>query len=1018
MSMSVTFYNLKFKNFWWTIAFILLIQLSATYAAPVKLDNYGTMDRLQLVRQQINLLKNRLSQSERELTELQQQHDQAVSAFDIEKSSKHLLDKASLDILVYKSNLDSVNIELTDCQQTIGWLNKNIQETENQLNVLNIFGLKASKNELMNVEILRSDLSYQQKLLALEKNRISYLRELHTVINAILTLKNEHYQRLSTLLKSRKMLLIKQQQVKDELAYQEQQSYWLQELNVLYARIAKIDPSNAKDAYSNTERDIFYANENANYAYIESLIARYKDQIQQMKLSILKSTSISLLNEINDQVQSLTKQVNRLESVLGSRIKVLQQHVSELSHRKKKSEKMMIYTEKLSDVVHQYQSADKELIQLTTNLTDFRTSLEKSIQEELSSRQGFPVFELKTMIDLGKEMLKVPTLSFQIIKSLYNKLTIGFQSTGLLGWGLFIFAEFFILFGYLFLRKILQAVLESSVEWRDKVDSKWLSLNLLERNLLTLFVIGNTVSIFYFFAVPTQNFIFIVYLSLVWLSFKSFMQIARLCLVETTHDPDGHHMRLFRRLRWVIIVSGIITAITVFVHLLPLIYELKSLTDRLFLLVLMLISLMFLRSWDVLPNLMLTHIDANHPYLQKSIRLIGRLIPLLIFGNSLIGLFGYLNLILTVSWYEGIFLIVLIGYLILRGLLSDGMEQLSRIMIQYVSNGWLWTEAFLKPLDKVLRIALFLSAWVVLFLLYGWDKQSPMVEQLMRLLHYKLASVLNTTITPLSILELLVVISIFYWTAKWTREFVYRLLLSRTKDLGIRNSIAILSQYSVVVIGIFICLRVLGVDLTALAAVAAMFAFGVGLGLRDLANNFASGFLLLLERPLRVNDIVNVNGIEGEVINIGSRAVTVRTWDYMELVIPNAEIFNKSFMNWTARDNIVRSVTQIKISRHDNPHEVKIMIQNVVGDHKDVLKDPIPEVYLKEIDDSVMVFELRYYVNIRQVKSRTSVMSAVLMSIWDSFARHGIKPPHPKREIVLKRGAHKTEIIGQLDSPN
>ena len=83
---------------------------------------------------------------------------------------------------------------------------------------------------------------------------------------------------------------------------------------------------------------------------------------------------------------------------------------------------------------------------------------------------------------------------------------------------------------------------------------------------------------------------------------------------------------------------------------------------------------------------------------------------------------------------------VLIGYLILRGLLSDGDGAISRLVIQYVNNGWLWTEAFLKPVDKVLRITLFLTGWAVLFLLYGWDKQSPIVERLTRLLHYQISS--------------------------------------------------------------------------------------------------------------------------------------------------------------------------------------------------------------------------------------------------------------------------------------
>ncbi len=89
--------------------------------------------------------------------------------------------------------------------------------------------------------------------------------------------------------------------------------------------------------------------------------------------------------------------------------------------------------------------------------------------------------------------------------------------------------------------------------------------------------------------------------------------------------------------------------------------------------------------------------------------------PLLLLINSLIGLSGYVNLVSTVSWYEGIFIVVLAGYLVLRGLLGDAMEKVSRLLIRHVTNGWLWTEAFLKPIDRVLRITLFLFAWASSF---------------------------------------------------------------------------------------------------------------------------------------------------------------------------------------------------------------------------------------------------------------------------------------------------------------
>lgn len=984
---------------------LMMFQSALAVATPDVANNDTTIDRIQVVKQQINLLKSRLTQSEHELKNLQNEHNKQVSQLSLEKVNKNLLDKANLDISVAKSNLDSINIELTDSQQSITWLEKNIQEIDNQLNVLNMFNMKLAGNSIVSPHELRADSAYQKKLLQLEKNRVESLSSLQKVASEILQFKKDRYNFIYTLLKSHNMLLVKQQRMKDELMYQELQNQWLQQVSTLSGMIAKIDPTKSresKNSYTELERGIFYANESANYAYIQSLIARYKDQLQQMKLTILKSNSISLLNEMGDQIQTLSKQISRLNTVLDSRVKLINKHITYLSQKKEVTEQITSYLKKLDKINNQYQTSATLLKELTASAFEFRVNLDKALQNELSSRQGVPVFEMKTLFDIGKELLLLPPLAFQVIISLSTTLIKAFRSTSILAWSIFIFYQGALLFGLLFLHRILSFLQNRQSPWRDAINSKWISLQWLKRNFMDFAIIGNIIGSMFFFHVPLKNYIFVSYLSLVWIIAKSILTVARICLVETTHHTAGHDVKLYQRLRWIVIVGGTIIALTVFVHQLPLIYELKMLCGQLCLLFLSIVSLLLLRSWDVIPNLVLISTETQHPYLQKSIRLLGVLIPLLMLGNSIIGLMGYMNLVMTIAWYESIFLAVLIVYLIVRGLLTDTMEQASHLMIQYVSNGWLWTEAFLKPLDKILRIFLFLFACGSLFVAYGWDKQSPIVVWLNWLIHYQLINLWNTAITPLSLIELFILTSVFYWSAKWIREFVYRALSAHTKDMGIRNSLSILSQYTVVFLGIFVCLRVLGINQQALGMIAGGLAFGIGLGLRDLANNFACGFLILLERPLRVGDIVNISNIEGEVIHIGSRAITVRTWDHMELVVPNVEIFNKSFTNWTAKDNIVRTVVPIKINRYDNPHEVKIIIHNVVAAHKGVLSEPAPEVFLKEMNDTVMDFELRFFVNIRQVPSRISVTSAVLMNIWDAFAKHGIKPPYPQHEIFLR----------------
>src|SRR3990167_2521594 len=333
------------------LVFILIIILASNvlYAEP------KTIDRIQLAGQQISMLKNRLTQTEQELTTLQREHDQQVSQLTLEKASKNILDKAALDISVAKSNLDSTTIELVDTQQSVNWLEKNIQEIDNQLNIMAMFGLKTAQDEILNKQSLHSDLVYQQKLLTLEKNRVQYLQNLQNNLKNIVQFKHEKFNRIENLLKSRNMLLIKQQQMRDELFYEEQQNQWLEKLNILYNEISKIDPVQSRIQYSMLERDIFFANESANYAYIQSLIARYKDQIQQMKLTVLRSNSISLLNEVSDQAQILTKQIHKLNNVLDSRIKLLSKHITSLSAKKNTNQKIRTYLQNLSTLNDRYQ---------------------------------------------------------------------------------------------------------------------------------------------------------------------------------------------------------------------------------------------------------------------------------------------------------------------------------------------------------------------------------------------------------------------------------------------------------------------------------------------------------------------------------------------------------------------------------------------------------------------------------------------------------------------------------------
>jgi potassium efflux system protein len=959
------------------------------------------LDKTQVVLQQIDLLKNRISHAENEYLNLKNKQDNQIARLSVDHVNKQWLSWTKLDISVARSNLHSINIEVSEAQQTTEMLAKDTQELANQINAFNIFGAKLSKNGAPSLGNLRAQLVYQKNLLQLEKARLEKLYKLQSITENILQVYNAKYSRIETLLKSQTMMQLKERQAKNEVNFQQQQDMWLQHLNSLNSQLKVLEHSKNKQRtdYIKLENEIFYANENINFLYLKMLVARYQDQIRQLKLSSSRGSSIILLKKVNEQTQALAKQFSKVKDLLAERMHILEERKTFLLQEKLADQS---YLNEVSDLEIQYKAALDNVSSLSSELMEFRTTLDQGIQNELSSRQGLLGFGINAWLGLGNEVLLVPSLTYEVGKSLAMTV-IKALYTAKFGWWLsLIVVELLWVVTFYFVNRYLIRLLTFMPDHdRGHINLKWLSGKLLQSILVDIALIGNITWFFALCGISMQYFHLLLHLGLVWLLFRSLIIISKLCFVESIHDSTSANVRIYHKLKWTFLFGGFITAFSVFVNQLPVVYELKDLFYRLFLLFLAMVSVFLLKSSKALSGLVLPHIDQQRTYLKKIIRLLSILLPLALLINSLIGLFGFVNFVLTVSWYESIFFLVLAVYLIVRGLLGELSDFVSRILITHVKNGWLWTEALLKPVDKILRILLFLTAWVILFFLYGWDRQSPVVEGLSKLLFYPMTNVLGTTVTLVSVTELIMMVFFLYWAARWIREFVYRIMSSRTPDLGIRTSIAILSQYTLIVCGVLIGLRLLGIDLKALTFIASAFALGVGLGLRDIANNFVCGFLLLFERPLRVGDTVCISGYEGDVVHIGGRAVTIRTFDHMEVLVPNAEIFSKTFTNWTGLDHIVRTVVVIKINRHDSPHDVQSLIYEVLAQHANVLADPAPEVYLKELAEGLIEFEVRYYVNLREVKSRTSVRSEVLMAIWEMFEKSGIKPPYPHHEISM-----------------
>lgn len=499
-------------------------------------------------------------------------------------------------------------------------------------------------------------------------------------------------------------------------------------------------------------------------------------------------------------------------------------------------------------------------------------------------------------------------------------------------------------------------------------------------------------------ALSLTSYKLVVMLFVVWFAFRAILGVLRLALLEAESDVDGHDVTLYHRLKWTFIVGGVVTVLLVLSHELNIASIVTDMLNRLFMLFMFTVSIILLIGRQVILRLLKLFIKPKRIYVKRALSLLTLLTPIALMVNALIGLLGYAFFAWEMSYYLLVIVLSLVGYVVVRGIVNDAMSIMAEELIRYTKNGWLWTEVFLKPLHRILKLALFIGLFVVIIILCGWNTESNLTLSLIRLWQFHVFNFSRVDITIGSFIEFIILVSIFIWASKWTRECCYRWLYRHVKDVGMRNSFSVFTQYTVVTVGSILTLRVLGVDVSGLSMILGGLAVGMGFGLRDFANNIVGGLMLLIERPVKEGDLISVDNFEGRVTHIGIRSLRVRSWDHMEVMIPNAKTFSSAFTNWTHQDDVVRTVIPIKVSRQDSPVKVQELILDVLAIIPEVLEEPSTQVYLKHIDEALIEFEVRYFIDIK-AHSRMEVRSIVLFAITAQFKAAGIKPPIPPFSI-------------------
>jgi potassium efflux system protein len=223
-------------------------------------------------------------------------------------------------------------------------------------------------------------------------------------------------------------------------------------------------------------------------------------------------------------------------------------------------------------------------------------------------------------------------------------------------------------------------------------------------------------------------------------------------------------------------------------------------------------------------------------------------------------------------------------------------------------------------------------------------------------------------------------------------------VLGRTSlDSGARYAVASLARYALIVLGTLIVLSFLSVPYEQLGWLLAAASVGLGFGLQEIVANFVSGIILLLERPVRVGDVVTIDDTTGVVSRIQMRATTVTNWDRKELVIPNKDLITQKLLNWSLTNVINRLTVEVGVAYGTDPDRVREILLRVVEAHPSVLKDPAPLISFETFGDSSLNFAVRVF--LEKLDNRIAVTHQINTAIANAFRDAGIEIPFPQRDL-------------------
>ena len=371
----------------------------------------------------------------------------------------------------------------------------------------------------------------------------------------------------------------------------------------------------------------------------------------------------------------------------------------------------------------------------------------------------------------------------------------------------------------------------------------------------------------------------------------------------------------------------------------------------------------------------------------RTIRAIAKIGLVILPVAFLADIFGYVNLgnLLGIIFLRSAYVAAMLytAIRILEGLLIIALQVRPLGSLRVVS---LHREMIQRRTCRVLEF-LALLFWLNILLNF-FGLLTPVIMTAEAVLNANLAFG-SFNITPGHILAFAVAVWASFLVSKFLRfvleEDVYHhLKLGR----GIPYAISTILHYLVLLLGFFIALGALGIDLTKVTLLAGAFTVGIGFGLQNVINNFVSGLILLFERPIKVGDVIEAGGNVGEVSRIGIRASIIRTADGSEVIVPNGSLISSQVTNWTFSDRQRAVEISVNVAGGADPQRVVELLKRTAAAQSGVSKEPSPQVYVTNFTAGSVTFQLRAWTD--RHEDWTQLRSDLSVAVNEALAREKI----------------------------